>query len=38
MTTSCNNCGSIEHTLASINSRCMYCNKGTMRLMELTME
>lgn len=35
MTTSCNNCGSIEHTLASINAKCMYCGKGTMELKEL---
>lgn len=36
MTTSCTNCGSIEHTLASINSKCMYCNNGIMKLMELS--
>lgn len=38
MTTSCNKCGSIEHTLASINARCMYCGKGKMKLIELVME
>jgi len=37
VTTCCNNkkCMSIEHTLASINSKCMYCNKGIMKLKEI---
>lgn len=34
-TTMCTCCGSIEHTLASINTKCFFCKKGQMKLMEL---
>jgi hypothetical protein len=31
MYTQCDTCEAVETTLASINTRCFYCNKGTMR-------
>lgn len=33
---SCNKCGAIERSLAAINSRCFWCEKGTMKLKELS--
>jgi hypothetical protein len=27
----CENCGAIEHTLASVGAICMFCRKGRMR-------
>lgn len=35
VTTSCNYCGAIERTLASMGSKCYWCGKGIMKLKEL---
>jgi uncharacterized OB-fold protein len=31
LTTICENCGAVEHTLASVGAICMFCKKGRMR-------
>lgn len=36
VTTMCSKCRSIEHTIASINARCVFCTKGIMELIYLS--
>lgn len=35
VTTMCNECGSVEHSLASMGSKCMFCKIGNMKLVEV---
>ena len=35
VTTTCSKCGSIEHTLASVKAKCMYCKDGIMLLVSM---
>lgn len=35
VTTACSNCGSIEHTFASIKAKCMYCSNGIMLVVHM---